>query len=88
MAQFLGQVPEQVDALAVDFDAKAGDIETIIAALKARLSQTAWTGTDQQRFEGEWDGTLSTQLRTIAGVLRDTATVARANAEQQRQASS
>lgn len=88
MAQFLGQVPEEVDALAAEFDAKAGDIENLIASLKAKLGSTTWTGPDRQRFEGDWDGNLSSALRNVAGSLRDTATVARGNAEQQRTASS
>lgn len=88
MAQFLGQIPEEVDALAADFDAKAGDIEGLIAALKAKLGSTTWTGQDRQRFEGDWDGQLSAQLRNVAGALRDAAMLARSNAEQQRTASS
>ena len=88
MAQFVGQIPEEVDALAVDFDAKAGDIEGLMAALKAKLGSTTWAGQDRQRFEGDWDGQLSAQLRNVAGALRDAATIARGNADQQRTASS
>lgn len=87
MAQFLGQVPEEVDALAADFDAKANDIDTIITALKSKLGSTTWTGADRDRFEGDWDGQLSSALRNVAGALRDAATLARGNADQQRQAS-
>jgi uncharacterized protein YukE len=88
MAQFVGQIPEEVDALAADFDAKASDIESLMAALKAKLGSTTWVGADRERFEGDWDGQLSTQLRTVASALRDAAIIARGNAEQQRTASS
>jgi uncharacterized protein YukE len=88
MAQFVGQIPEEVDVLAADFEAKAGDIESLIQALKTKLGSTTWVGQDRQRFEGEWDGRLTTQLRIVADALRETAIVARGNAEQQRTASS
>ncbi len=85
---FLGQIPEEVDSLAADLDAKAGDIESIIAALTSKLGGTTWTGSDRDRFEGDWNSTLTTNLRNVAGSLRDAASIARQNAEQQRQASS
>lgn len=88
MSAFMGQIPEEVDALAADFDAKAGDIETLITALTAKLNSTTWTGADQVRFKGDWDGQLTASLRNVAGALRDAGTVARGNAEQQRTASS
>ena len=84
---FLGQIPEEVDALAADLDVKAGDIETLITALASKLGSTTWTGADRDRFEGDWNSTLTTNLRNVAGSLRDAASVARSNAEQQRQAS-
>lgn len=88
MAAFLGQIPEEVDALAADFDAKATDIEGIISQLTAKLGGTTWTGSDQARFQGDWDSQLSGALRNVAGALRDAGSIARSNADQQRQASS
>lgn len=85
---FLGQVPEEVDTLASEFDAKAHDIEGIITTLKSRLGGTTWTGQDRTRFEGSWDGELTASLRNVAGALRDAGSVARTNAQQQRDASS
>lgn len=85
---FLGQIPEEVDALAADLEAKAGDIETLLSALASKLGSTTWTGADRDRFEGDWNSTLSTNLRNVAGSLRDAGSIARQNAEQQRQASS
>jgi len=87
MTTFLGLVPDEVETLAVDFDAKAGDIETLISSLVVRLSTTTWTGPDRDQFQSDWDGPLTSNLRNAAASLRDAAAVARANAEQQRQAS-
>lgn len=83
----LGQIPEEVDSLAADLDVKAEDIETLITALASKLGSTTWTGPDRDRFEGDWNSTLTTNLRNVAGALRDAASIARQNAEQQRQAS-
>jgi len=85
---FLGLVPDEVDALAIEFDARAGDIETLVASLTAKLAATTWTGADRDHFQSDWDGQLTAGLRNVAASLRDAATIARANAEQQRQASS
>ncbi|WP_167042835.1 hypothetical protein [Salinibacterium sp. ZJ454] len=87
MASFIGQIPEEVDALATDFDAKAGDIDTLISALTSKLGSTTWVGNDHTRFEGDWNSTLTTSLRNVAGSLRDAAVLARGNAQQQRDAS-
>ena len=87
MSQFIGQIPEEVDALASDFDNKATDIETVITALTSKLGSTTWVGADRNRFEGDWNSTLSSNLRTVAASLREAATTARNNAEQQRTAS-
>jgi hypothetical protein len=87
MAQFIGQIPEEVDALAAEFDNKAGDIDTIITGLTAKLGATTWVGADRNRFEGDWNSQLSSGLRNVAAALRDAAVLARGNAEQQRNAS-
>ncbi|NLA65436.1 MAG: hypothetical protein GX862_05825 [Leucobacter sp.] len=83
----LGQIPEEVDSLAADLDSRAGDIETLISAIASKLGATTWTGPDRDRFVGDWNSTLTSNLRNVAGSLRDAASVARQNAEQQRQAS-
>jgi len=87
MAQFLGQIPEEVDALATEFDNKANDIDTVISTLTSKLGSTTWTGNDRTRFEGDWNSTLTSGLRNVAGALRDAAILARGNATQQRDAS-
>jgi hypothetical protein len=88
MAQFLGQIPDEVRLRAAEFDAKATDLENVITALKSKLGSTTWVGPDRTRFEGDWDSTLSGSIRNVAGALRVAATTARCNADQQDTASS
>jgi len=87
VSSLLGQIPEEVDALAGDFDAKASDLDGVVSALTAKLGGTTWTGSDRTRFEGDWNSTLSTNLRNASQALRDAAQTARDNAQQQRDAS-
>jgi hypothetical protein len=88
MAQFLGQIPDEVRMRAAEFDAKATDLENVITALKSKLGSSTWVGPDRTRFEGDWDSALSGSLRNVAGALRVAATTARGNADQQDTASS
>jgi len=84
---FLGQIPEEVDALANEFGVKADEIDQLVAALSAKLGSTTWTGADRDRFEADWNGQLTSSLRGVSGALRDAQSVAKGNAEQQRTAS-
>jgi hypothetical protein len=88
MSGFLGQVPEDVEALGADFDAKASDVETLIQAINGRLSATHWVGSDRDNFEATWTGEMTNNLNQLATALRETGMVARNNASQQRTASS
>jgi uncharacterized protein YukE len=88
MSGFLGQVPEDVEALASEFDAKAGDIETVISALNTRLAATTWVGSDKDNFEATWQGEMTNNLTQLAATLRETGIIANNNAQQQRTASS
>lgn len=87
MSQFLGQIPEEVDELAALFERKASDLETTVGEISSKLGSTTWRGNDRERFEGDWQGTISSNLRSAANQLRDAGQVARQNADQQRQAS-
>lgn len=87
MSLFLGQIPEEVDALANEFGAKADEIDQIIAAISTKLGSTTWTGADRDRFESDWNGQLTASLRSVSGSLRDAQAIAKTNAEQQRTAS-
>lgn len=88
MSGFLGQVPEDVEALAADFDTKASDVETLVSALTTRLGATTWVGTDRDNFEAAWSGDMTSNLTQLANALRETGTIANNNAQQQRAASS
>ena len=85
---FLGQNPDEVDALASELDANADAIENVIRTLSGQIDDTTWVGSDRTRFEGAWVGSLSADLRSVAGSLKDAAAVARNNAREQREAAS
>jgi uncharacterized protein YukE len=84
---YYGMDVTEVRGLATQLDQKAEEIEQIISTIGSKLTSTPWTGPDATKFRSEWDGSLTTQLRQVATVLRDTATNARNNASQQEQAS-
>jgi len=88
MGIFLGQIPEDVEALAADFDAKAGEVETVIQTITTRLGSTNWVGADRDAFEASWSGEHTNNLTQLANALRETGVIANNNAQQQRTASS
>lgn len=88
MSGFLGQVPEEVEALGAEFGAKADEVETLISSVTTRLGATNWVGADRDNFEATWSGEITNTLTQLANTLRDTGTIANNNAEQQRTASS
>ncbi|MET0990196.1 MAG: WXG100 family type VII secretion target [Glaciihabitans sp.] len=88
MSGFLGQVPEEVEALAQEFDTQADNVETLIQAVNTRLGNTNWVGTDRDNFEASWNGDITSNLTALANTLRETGTLANNNASQQRTASS
>lgn len=88
MSGFLGQIPEEVEQLGADFENKAGDVETMIAAITTRLQATTWRGADRETFEASWTGEMTNNLTQLANALRETGMIANNNAQQQRTASS
>ena len=87
MAGFLGQIPEEVDELAGLLERKSSELETTVSEITSKLGSTTWRGNDRERFEGNWTGTISANLRTAANQLSEAAQDARRNAQQQREAS-
>lgn len=87
MAGFTGMDIPQVRNLANQMRAKADEIESIMNQLTNQLGQAQWVGNDRQQFEGDWNGQYCTSLRNVANGLRDAATRADQNADQQEQAS-
>jgi uncharacterized protein YukE len=87
MAGFTGMDIGQVRTLATSMRSKADEIESIMGQLTNQLKQAQWVGPDRQKFEGDWDGHFCTSLRTVAQGLKDAATAADQNAQQQETAS-
>ena len=88
MSGFLGQVPEEVEQLASEFETQAGNVETLISAINQRLQSTTWRGADRESFEASWSGEITNNLTQLANALRETGQIANTNAQQQRTASS
>lgn len=82
---FLGQNPDEVDALATGFEEKALTIEQLIDSLDGLFDSTTWVGTDRTRFEGSWVAQITPELKAVASSLKDAANVARENAREQRE---
>jgi uncharacterized protein YukE len=87
MAEYIGQIPEEVDALAGEFEAKAGELEDLKTAISAKIAGTTWSGPDRDRFEADWEGALSQTVTQMVQQLRAASQAASANAQEQRDAS-
>lgn len=87
MAEYIGQIPEEVDRLADEFEVKAGELEDLKTAITAKLGGTTWTGPDRDRFQADWEGSLSQNVTQLVQQLRGAGQHAAANAQEQRDAS-
>lgn len=87
MAEYIGQIPEEVDQLAGDFELKAGELEDLKTDITGQLSAVTWTGPDSDRFRADWEGVLSANITQIVQNLRAAGSTAAANAQEQRDAS-
>ncbi len=87
MAENIGQVAEDVDLLAQEFETRANDLDTLKTNITAKLAGTTWTGPDRDRFEADWEGQLSQTITQIVQALRGAGTLAGQNAQEQRDAS-
>jgi hypothetical protein len=87
MAEYIGQIPEEVDSLAAELEAKAGELEDLKSAISAKLGGTTWTGPDRDRFEADWEGALSANVTQMTQQLRGASQMATNNAQEQRDAS-
>lgn len=85
---FLGQIPEDVDALGTEFETKADEVEALITAITTRLQATTWRGNDRDNFESTWNGEITNSLTQLANSLRAAGTIAHSNSTQQVTASS
>lgn len=87
MSDNIGQIPEEVDQLASEFELKAGELEDLKSAITAKLSSTVWTGPDRDRFEADWQGAFSQNITQVIQQLRQASQLATHNAQEQRDAS-
>ena len=87
MANMLGNDPEQMDRLCRKMEEEAGKIEGALRLVTQQLQQTEWRGPDRTRFEGEWNGQHSANLRKAAELLKANATTIKREAAEQRRVS-
>ena len=87
MAENIGQVTEDVEALAAEFDLQATALEDLKTAITAKLGGTIWTGPDRDRFESDWEGVMSQNITSVVQSLRGASQQATQNAQEQVDAS-
>ena len=83
MAQQLGADPDQLRALARQFEQEATAVENARSDTASRLSSSFWEGKDADRFTNAWYGTHSKRLGVIAQTLRSAAGTLRDQAQRQ-----
>src|SRR5690349_7658490 len=83
MALFVGMDVTEVRTLATQLNQKDDEIEQIANALSNQLGSTQWVGNDATRFRGDWDGQHRKALSLVANALKDAASNANRNAQQQ-----
>jgi uncharacterized protein YukE len=84
---YFGQDIEQVQMLANQFNAKAGEIEQLISQLSATVDSIDWQGPDAERFRSDWHGQHRTALNSVISALQTASQSARRNAQDQQAAS-
>jgi hypothetical protein len=78
---------EEVEQLAAQMQNRAGEIETIVAALTSGLEATSWIGPDHDQFHSEWNSTHVPMLHNVKDAILEASHKATFNAQQQREAS-
>lgn len=87
MSNVWGLDVQQVRELGTNLDREADAIDAILSKLTGVLNNTQWTGPDATQFRNDWSGAHSAALRKVGQALRDTAQLARTNANAQEQVS-
>lgn len=86
MAQ-LGADPEELERLSKKFEQEAQQIQQAQQQITNQVNSVWWKGPDADKFRNEWEGQFASQLKKIAEALRQTGTIVRKQAQQQRQTS-
>lgn len=87
---FLGLDPELVGQMATRFDSEAQNIQNLISQMNSVVSSNIpsnWKGADAQRFESDWQTTLSPALRNVENALQNAAQRARQDIQEQQSTS-
>ncbi len=87
MTSFVGMDVGAVRNLASQLGAKADEIDTIASTLSAQIDGAQWVGPDAASFRSDWSSTHRSQLNAVSNALREAASRATNNANQQEQAS-
>jgi len=85
--QFTGMDIPGVRQLATQLGTKADTIQQLTQELSNLLQNTQWVGPDQQRFVSDWQSTHVAALNNVVNGLKDAATKANKNAQEQETAS-
>jgi len=80
--------PDEIDGVAGQFGAKAGELDRIKGELDNQVNSTPgnWKGNDAEKFRGDWP-TFRGQLDNITNALREVERALRTQANQQRETS-
>lgn len=87
MSDMFGMEILAIRNLARTMEQRAGEIETLLRTTSQRIGGLEWSGTDRERFVGEWESTHAPKLAKVAAGLRDAAATARFNANEQERVS-
>lgn len=84
---FIGANPQDLDRLAVDFDAAADVLDRGHTTIATALARTSWDGPDATDMRRQWNGYAKTRMAAAASGLREGAITLRRNADHQRRTS-
>jgi uncharacterized protein YukE len=77
----------EVESLVHNMDARAQELEQLVAQLTSQLESARWVGPDRDNFLGEWNSSHVPALRNVAAGLQDAAQRALGNVRAQQEAS-
>ncbi len=86
-SQYSGMEIAAIRGLARTLDARAGEIDALIARASSEVNSLVWSGADRDRFVNNWESHHAARLRKVAQGLRDAAGQARRKAAEQERVS-
>ena len=66
----IGATPEELTALKGVFDAQAGKVDELVAAVNSKLGAVDWQGPAHDKFQNLWETQFKTALRNLQESLR------------------